>query len=565
MNWYNQNADQVIAQYESIPAEQVHSWCRDLIPESGSIADIGGGTGRDAVWFASLGLQVMMVEPTQALLAYAKEHHHNPAIQWSSDTLPGLSTLTKTGQSFDAIFVTGVWMHIAPSDRERAFRKLSGLLKPGGRLFMSIRRGPDDHDRQMFDTDPRELHGLAKRFGVYIEREIETPDQFQRAGVSWNNVVFRLPDDGTDAFPTFRQIVLNDDKSSTYKLALLRTIARIADAYGGSAQVNPDRDSVSIPLGLVGLVWIRLFKPLIQGGFPQAPLSTDGRRLGFVKSNGVEQLIDTSQYDLRVGARFGLDRSGIVHRSIRDAVATITKMPAYYITYADGNQIFIAKRQTARGPKASLEIDLPYLWSFGEIEIPESLWLALRRYSVWIEPVVVSEWMRLTQEYAKRGGQTCDLNALSQAMEWSDPKRTTFEVRKLASRLADQNQLFCVWSGKRLKADRFDIDHNIPWSAWACNDLWNLLPTDRTLNQKTKREALPSAQRLNDAVDRMFSWWTHGIRNYSDQLEKQFCLEASSALPITLFQNDVLSNELIFEGVSAQRSRLERDQQLKLW
>ena len=192
-------------------------------------------------------------------------------------------------------------MHVVPSDRERAFRKLSGLLKPGGRLFMSIRRGPDDHDRQMFDTDPRELHGLAKRFGLYIEREIETSDQFQRAGVSWSNVVFRLPDDGTDAFPTFRQIVLNDDKSSTYKLALLRTIARIADAYGGSAQVNPDRDSVYIPLGLVGLVWIRLFKPLIQGGFPQAPLSTDGRQLGFVKSNGFEQLFETSQYDLRVG------------------------------------------------------------------------------------------------------------------------------------------------------------------------------------------------------------------------------------------------------------------------
>lgn len=565
MNWYQTHANRVIAQYESVPAEQVHTWCRDLIPETGSVVDIGGGTGRDALWFASLGLQVVMVEPTQALLAHAKAHHQHAAIQWISDSLPALGVLTRSGQSFDAVFVTAVWMHVAPSDRERAFRKLSGLLKPGGRLFLSIRCGPDDHNRQMFDTDPRVLHGFARRFGLFVEREVETPDQFQRPGVSWLNCVFRLPDDGTEAFPTFRQIVLNDDKSSTYKLALLRTIARIADAYSGSAEVNPDSDTVSIPLGLVGLVWIRLFKPLIRGGFPQAPVSTDGRRLGFVKSDGFELLSDTSQHDLRIGARFGLDRSGVLHKSIRDAVTTITNMPAHYITYADGNQIFKAKRQTARAPKAALDIDLPYLWSFGELEIPEGLWLALRRHAVWIEPVVVSEWMRLVQEYARKGGHTCDLNALSQAMEWLDPKRTTFEVRQLANRLAEHNRLFCVWSGKRLKADRYDIDHNIPWSAWACNDLWNLLPTDRTVNQRMKREALPSAHRLHDAVDRMFAWWSDGIRSHSDQLDQQFCLEASCALPITTSRNDAVSNELIFEGVSAQRARLERDQQLKLW
>jgi len=565
MNWYNQNADQVIAQYDSISAEQVHAWCRDLIPEAGVVADIGGGTGRDARWFASLGLHVVMVEPTDTLLSHAKRQHRSAAIEWSSDSLPSLTTLCKRGQSFDAIFLTGVWMHVPPSDRERTFRKLSGLVKPGGRLFLSIRRGPDDHNRQMFDTSPQTLHGFAKQFGMYVEREVETADQFGRAGVSWVNFVFRLPDDGTDAFPTFRQIVLNDDKSSTYKLALLRSITRIADAYGGCARINSDRDSISLPLGLVGVVWIRLFKPLLQAGFPQAPLGKNKRQLSFVKSDGFERINDTSHYDLRIGARFGLERANFIHKSVRDAVATICQMPAHHITYAHGGQIFKTKRQVTRAPKGTLEIDLSYLWSFGELEIPESLWLALRRFSTWIEPVVVAEWMRLIQDYSRRDGQSIDLNLLAQTFEWLDPKRTTFEVRKLADRLAEKKQLFCIWSGKRLSADRYDIDHNIPWSAWSCNDLWNLLPTDRAVNQKSKRDALPSAERLADASEPMQEWWTCGIRNFSSELEKQFCLEASGALPLYGVEFDLLDNESIFDGVRAQRSRLERDQQLRLW
>jgi hypothetical protein len=37
-------------------------------------------------------------------------------------------------------------------------------------------------------------------------------------------LALRLPDDGTGALPLLRHIIFNDDKSSTYKLALLRVL-----------------------------------------------------------------------------------------------------------------------------------------------------------------------------------------------------------------------------------------------------------------------------------------------------------------------------------------------------
>jgi hypothetical protein len=70
--------------------------------------------------------------------------------------------------------------------------------------------------------------------------------------MTWTQLIVRLPDDGTGALPLLRQIILNDDRSSTYKLALLRVVCRIADGAAGYAR-DVDDGHVAVPLGLVGL------------------------------------------------------------------------------------------------------------------------------------------------------------------------------------------------------------------------------------------------------------------------------------------------------------------------
>ena len=60
-----------------------------------------------------------------------------------------------------------------------------------------------------------------------------SPDERRSRGTSSGS---GSPDDGTGALPLLRHIVFNDQKSSTYKLALLRTLVRIADSAGGFAR-----------------------------------------------------------------------------------------------------------------------------------------------------------------------------------------------------------------------------------------------------------------------------------------------------------------------------------------
>lgn len=49
-------------------------------------------------------------------------------------------------------------------------------------------------------------------------------------------MALRLPDDGTGALPLLRHVILNDQKSATYKLGLLRALCRAADGAAGPAR-----------------------------------------------------------------------------------------------------------------------------------------------------------------------------------------------------------------------------------------------------------------------------------------------------------------------------------------
>jgi SAM-dependent methyltransferase len=231
-----------------------------------------------------------------------ERRHGETGVRWIHDRLPGLEEVHRLGLSFDVILLNAVWMHVTPGDRPRAFRKLMSLLKPGGRLVITLRHGPAAPERGMHDVDTGEIGALARDHGAFVERQVTAPEGMGRPEVNWTQLVVRLPDDGTGALPLLRHIILNDEKASTYKLGLLRALCRIADGSAGMARSVGD-EHVAVPLGLVGLYWLRLFKPLLEAGLPQSPVNHGLDRLGFVRE-GFRDLGDVSHLDLRVSARF---------------------------------------------------------------------------------------------------------------------------------------------------------------------------------------------------------------------------------------------------------------------
>ena len=562
--WYQENAREAAKQYEAVAVEAVHGWLERFLPENpGRALDIGAGSGRDAAWLAGFGHKVVAVEPSSEMRKEAKRWHPRADIQWRSDSLPSLRRLSKQ-KPFDLILINGVWQHVAKSDRKRAFRKVINLLKPDGVLAISLRHGPEVPGKKVHAVSVEEIESLARDHGAFVAYRNEVEDSLGREEVCWTNLVIRFPDDGTGALPLLRHVILEQSKSATHKLGLLRTLCRIADGAPGIARHAGD-GTVRLPMGLVALTWLRLYKPLLQQGLPQTPVSSPDRpNLGFVKDayRKIEPML--SHLDLRVGEHFDEEHGPDLHQALKDAAINIQRMPITYMTYPGdpGKQILKANPCRPRRRKGGITLDEDYLYSFGEVRIAEDLWQALRKHSVWVEPVVISEWSKMIREYAEKKNKSIDETKLRSAMIWSDPERDVQISQNQAQRLLEERRLYCVWSGKRLRRKSVDIDHCLPWSVWSCGDLWNLMPAHSDVNRNKKRNLLPSESAMDEAHDRILDWWDRAYF-WGESLQEKFLVEATSSLPGV--PSDTHSLEEIFESLCLQRAKLRRDQRAPEW
>ncbi len=566
MSYYSKNSEFLIEQYNQIDSEEVHAnWLSYLPNKPGLACDIGAGSGRDANWLAGKGWTVLAVEPEGNFRNTVSDNCH-PNVQWLDDKLPEISKLTELNQSYDFILLSAVWMDLNAGVRERAFRKITDLLKPGGILVISLKHGDQNMQaRNQYPVSVEELRRFASDRAIDILDVVQHPDKLQRDNISWETVVISLPDDGTGNLPLLRHIIVNDSKSGTNKLGLLRTLLRIADGAPGMVIQQTD-DWVEIPFGLVGLYWIKLYWPLVDNTkirlAPQHKPS-ESRGLGFAKPQHFYKMIENlSMHDLRVGTTIDKERAHLVIASIKDACENIQKMPANYITYPwGGNQIFEFERHTfSNHIDSAWRIDMENLKAFGKFKIPFKLWKCLGQYACWIEPALLNELERLITSWNDKKSLV-DYNKLFQ---WEDSTRETSRVRKIANNILqnpiDSSQtLTCTWSGKKLSNQSFDIDHCFPWSRWYNNDLWNLLPTTSDINNR-KRDKLPTASLMMNSKGRILNWWKEAFTE--DKLKPQFMSEASSSLPLV---NETSSFDDVFRAVMIQRVRLRQDQRLVEW
>lgn len=561
---YDRNAANLAVEYEAVDPTAYRASFHDVVPtRTDRLAlDVGAGSGRDAAWLCGLGFDVVAVEPAAGMRAEGQRRHADAPIRWLDDRLPSLTRTHALGLSFDLILLSAVWQHVPPNERGRAFRKLVTLLRPAGVLVLTLRRGPSPPDRPMHPVTQGEVEALAREHGLQVVSARQVGDTLGRSGVDWTTMCLRLPDDGAGALPLLRGIILNDGKSSTYKLGLLRAISKVADLTPSLARPLEAEDAVELPLGAVALNWVRMYLPLVSAGLPQAPRNAGPDGLGFAKE-GFRRLLRQGEaaQDLRVGAEHRGERAAALSGAIADAARTIAVMPANFTCYPNSEErVFVARRSGGRaGTHLVMEPD--QLWQFGALRVPGHVWRAMQRLGAWIDPVLVAEWARLTRAYAGRDGRDLPLGVVEAALAWQEPVRDVRLVRDAAlSRLAGGERLTCVWSGRPLSAASLDIDHCIPWSAWPCGDLWNLLPTHRITNQREKKDLLPSAATLSRSREAIVAWWQTSWSG-EEALGGRFKREAQAALAIP--RN--ASFEQVFEGLEWRRLRLRQDQQIAEW
>jgi hypothetical protein len=166
--------------------------------------------------------------------------------------------------------------------------------------------------------------------------------------------------------------------------------------------------------------------------------------------------------------------------------------------------------------------------------------------------------------YAARQNRTLDEGRIGAAMTWADPVRDVSLPRDIALKAMGQGQpVHCIWTGQLLQPSSLDIDHCLPWAAWPCSDLWNLLPAHRRVNQHLKRDRLPSAAALQRAREGMLAWWHSAYLSDNSALVRRFDDEVRASLPAMPPSGGVPDTDEVYGAVALQR--LRQDQQVPEW
>lgn len=199
LQFYKNNNEQLIQQYNSVSFESVHQDWLEFLPQNGSlIVDVGAGSGRDALWLYDHHYQVIAVDPVVEFFEQFKKNspHNYPArnypnskFEWVVDSLPELNQLQKYTRQVSLILLSAVWMHLTTEERIQSFHTFSKLNKQNGLLVISLRHGKSPDERLMYSVSIDEIETIANECHYQIKAAKQSDDQLSRTDVFWETIV----------------------------------------------------------------------------------------------------------------------------------------------------------------------------------------------------------------------------------------------------------------------------------------------------------------------------------------------------------------------------------------
>lgn len=541
-------------QYQSIDPVEINGWWAHFLDaKTQSILEIGAGTGRDARWMRSQCPQadITLVEPASVFSEFLPRGDGWRVVK---DSLPDLNKIIGSNCHYDVVLMNAVFMHVAPRQRQRVFRKLTAVTRPGGCLVIQTKLNHPEPERGQYEVEAGDIVRLAVEHGWVVAHESQSHDVEGR-GIVWGRYVLRLPDDATGTLPLLRRIVVSDNKSSSYKLGLLRVLCKVASEVPGCAQIIGD--NVVLPAGIVGLYWLRAYIPLINANVPQSPTNRHStQKLAFAGGSAFAAVQTLPPASLLLGSPVQPDLQIPMSVALSQAVSNIKGQPVNYIRL-DESQLFTLN--TGRRPASIPELSPKHLQGFGDFIVPLAIWRALRTHEVWIEPTILSNWQRLSTGWLRNQNRMDVLAGdIAQAFMW--PDLSTRDTSLVSDRVKQLNGASCVWTAAKVSDKNLNVDHALPFAHWPCNQMWNLLPTTKSVNQ-SKSDRIPTAGLLDESRIRITDWWSRAFLD-EEHWNERFWVEANAGLPALAGSRDP---DDLFEALCMQAERLRSDYRLRSW
>lgn len=535
IQFYNANGAEIAKRYESVTSPVAQYFHQAFLPGS-KVLEIGVGSGRDMACLHANGFDVLGVEPSETLRESVVHFHPELAGKVFDGALPELKLRDR---QFDAVLCSAVLMHVPSSLLFDSALQIRDCLKVNGRLLLSLplERGDtngnhrDLNGRLFTPYTPDQIETLFTRLGFVLISRWDTGDALARAGTSWFTQLYEYrAQTGVRPLDQIEAVLNRDRKEATYKLALFRALAEIAQVNERSA-VWLSSGHVGVSIGLIANCWLRYYWPIVASNelIPQSNAEgAGGKPLKFRAA--LSDLID----DYRDQGAYGgltawyLEYQGNArkpstvakqHKALKAIAETIVRGPVTYSGGAlEGGAIF------------------GYDSSTKHVLVPAAIWRELVLMGHWISEAVILRWANLSAKFVSSKGVGIE-KVLPLLVVSPEPERATLQARK-AFEKARLNR--CTWTGKQLTG-KFAVDHAIPFSLWGSNDLWNLLQVDEKVNLN-KSDKLPTIELLEERRIAICEDWSI----LREELPVVFDSQASAFVgsPIASSSDSAWKNEL---------------------
>ncbi len=198
-DYYEREAGSLAERYAGASGG-ISAWFDRAFSEGAKVLDVGAGSGRDLDRLLEGGWDAWGAEPCRALVEEARRRYPRVAGRMTEAGLPRLEGFGDG--EYDGVVCSAVLMHILPEELEPALAGLCRVLRPGGRLLVSLPLDADGKAVELREPDGRLFSGLSPEgleelicaLGFALVTKGEGDDSLGRAGRRWVTLLFVLKD-----------------------------------------------------------------------------------------------------------------------------------------------------------------------------------------------------------------------------------------------------------------------------------------------------------------------------------------------------------------------------------
>ncbi|WP_457634847.1 HNH endonuclease domain-containing protein [Persephonella sp.] len=331
-------------------------------------------------------------------------------------------------------------------------------------------------------------------------------------------------------------IIERDSKDTTYKFALLRSVIETVQYFD---HLKKEEDNMVIfPLGLLIEKWILYYYPLIENKIPQKHgenKSGSSKTLAFKPY--LEKLVSFYKDKGGISVFYSDYKNGNLPEEIRfiflelvkKLKSTITNMPMKYLGksyYQKEYSIFNFNKDSNTIRKSDIgkiKIDREFLIkNFGTFSFSKELYVVFIYFGSFLNGTesIIYKWAEFSAKMDESKSISVE-KVLEKLLTSPENERNVELSKKIYRRLLNKNgKIVCVWSKKPITEKTLNIDHVLPFSIWQNNDLWNLLPAHKEINQN-KKDKIPSPELIKNRSELISYYWRIVFSVCKDRFEKE--------------------------------------------